>query len=177
MPFAPNYHMTALTTTLNSNMMRKIQIKNFLSLLYIAAFMMVISSCKKDDEGTPDTEAQVKEKLVGTWSPSDVSLDANDVSSDFESFTLSIDKDLNYSTNSGQLDRQPNPWPSIGSFTLETTADNTSMFSLTREDGLEIIGTLDGTLLQLDFTFSSENTNSGGRMHAVEGTWVFSLNK
>jgi hypothetical protein len=140
------------------------------SLIFVALFM-VLSSCDPDDAPTP-SEKKIGE-LSKTWivdQNSLVMLDDKDITTDLVGFEITIDDNLNYTTNGSEMDLQPLPWPSSGLFELE---DN--LTELIRDDGLliDISGSTDEEL-HLQFLFAEEfDDSSGGRISAVEGSWVF----
>lgn len=149
--------------------------------LLVAVFFLSVTACSEEDSATPDsTEEQEQawqELLVGTWSASEALLDGTDVSADFNNLTLTIDESLNFTTNGDALERQPNPWTTKGTFTLDASASSDSQFRLLRDDGLTIDGQLseEGNTLELDFTYAEETAN--GRTQAVGGDWSFTLTK
>jgi len=147
------------------------------NLIYILISLVSISlmNCGKDDEGTVDNDTLVKQELAGQWTPTYVSLDGNDITADFTGFTITIDPSLSYSANSSELDRQPNPWPSSGIFTLMTPVENTALAELTRNDGLVVEVNISGDIIELSFSFDDSHAGSNGRTVATTGEWVFRM--
>lgn len=140
------------------------------SLIFVALFM-ALSSCKPDDDPTPSDEKMGE--LSKTWTVDQnslVMLDDNVITTELAGFEITIDEHLNYTANSSEIDLQPLPWPSSGSFELE---DN--LTELIRDDGLaiDISGSTDEEL-HLRFLFAEGfDDSSGNRTSAVKGSWVF----
>lgn len=149
--------------------------------LLVAVFFLSVTACSEEDSATPDPteepEATGQDLLVGTWSASAASLDGTDVSADFADLVLTISESLEFTTNGNALERQPNPWTTKGTFTLDASASGDSQFRLLRDDGLTIDGqwSEEGNTLELDFTYAEETAN--GRKRAVGGDWSFTLTK
>ena len=147
-------------------------------MLLFAAILITSCGGSEDDPSSSET---IADKIVGNWTIdptsnnlSSITLDGLDVSSLFNEFSLTINSDLSYTTNSNLLTIDSFPWPQTGSFSV-----NDSGTIMTRDDGLEIASTFnsDYTLMTLMFTYSSQYDNAGGRVHGVSGLWEFTMVK
>ncbi len=147
-------------------------------IIFLIIASTSIFSCSKD-EGKEDNKSIIIDKLKGTYSPTYVSLDGDDITSDFAGFTLTIDESLNFTSNSVSLDRQPNPWAGTGSFTIVEPVSGTTSATFTRNDGVGIFAEWDeaSSTVDLSFVFNSSSVGSNGRISAVEGDWVFVFKK
>ena len=134
--------------------------------------MTLIIGCKDNTESISPEEIQ-KEKLAKTWLLVSAILDNETVTDEFLNFELTINNDFNYSTNSENVERQPNPWPSGGHFTFAINGDGTiNLNSISRDEELDMtINTTESTL-SISFGFD-KNLHSGSREEAVDGDWVF----
>ena len=148
------------------------------SIILFSIITLSFLGCSKDDTKV-DNVALAAEKLGGTYSPTYVSLDGDDVSSDFNDFTISIDESLNFTSNSAFLDRQPNPWAASGSFIIMEPVDDHNSVTLLRNDGVELFAELAeaSAIVELSFLFDADSEGSNGRTAAVEGEWLFDFEK
>lgn len=146
-----------------------------LKKVQIILLAVLLVNCNDDDSNEPSNIDLAQNKLGGSWTLTYAQLDADDITSGFQNFTLTIDN-LNYSTNSDLIDRQPNPWPKTGLFILPGVIDNTTNFALTRDDNV----TLNVNFLadnSMRITFFYDSSTAGGRQNAVDGEWVFEFTK
>ena len=150
----------------------KTHIRNTFTLLLLA---ILISSCGDDTVDISSKDAFIK-SLTGTWvveGDSYVILDDQDITDVLTGFEITINEDLSFTANSDQLDVQPLPWPTFGSFSI-----NDALTQLTRDDGLIITATIDeNDFLSLSFQFAEGFDDSSGRLQAIQGDWVFNLKK
>ena len=139
-----------------------------LSLIALTVLMGVIVSSCGEDPPPVKTEAQLQtEKLVGTWvldaGTNVVTLDGNDVSADWTSFTLTLGDKTYQTTNAAFAE----VWPASG-----TWAYGADVSKMVRDDGVEIsIAVTEDTSLQMQFDY----TDAGGRLNGIAGNWIFKL--
>ena len=107
-----------------------------LSLIALTLIMgVLVSSCKKDPAPTQSEEDKQIEKLSGTWvvpnpAPANsVTIDGNDVTTDWSSFVLTLGNKTYQSTGADS----PEVWPASG-----TWAFGTNVLTLVRDDLVEI---------------------------------------
>ena len=138
-----------------------------LSLIAFTLIMgVLISGCKeKKTPAKSDEELQI-EKLSKTWvlaaESNPVTVDGNDVSTNWTGFTLTLGDKTYQSTGSDS----PEVWPASGSWEFGSNVN-----TLVRDAGIDIsISVTDQSLLlQFDYTVA------GGRLSGIEGTWVFNM--
>ena len=81
---------------------------------------MVLVSCTADEPLPTDKELFI-EAITGTWTideQSTVILDDQDITSTLLGFEITLDEELNYTSNSDALEVEVLPWPSTGKFLL-----------------------------------------------------------
>ncbi|MDH5475139.1 MAG: DUF5004 domain-containing protein [Cyclobacteriaceae bacterium] len=146
-------------------------IKNIFALALIAS-VMVFPSCGGDDPGI-----SFDEKMNGTWILTSVTVDGNDVTSDFTGFQLSLSySGPDYGGGSYNITNANNILSSSGSYSLNGT---TSM-NLNGDDGSSTSATISLSADDTTLTFSFYNpttTLGGGRVEGAAGDYVFVLNK
>jgi len=148
-------------------------IKNIL-LLSLIATMLVFPSCGGGD----DPSISLDELLSGSWKLSSVTVDGNDVTSDFSGFTLSLSSNGPNSgggyysaTNGGSL-------LTSGSYNV----DNTKIYTMNESNGQNSYSitsfslTNDNKTLTFGF-YNPTTTFGGGRIEGLSGEYVFVLNK
>ena len=156
--------------------MKKLTIRNtytFIFFFYLLFALILISGCSTDDsEGVSDREVFI-ESITGTWTVDEDSyilINDQNIADLLLGFEISINEDLNYTTNSDQLTLEEFPWGTSGSFVL-----NDELTVLTREDGLLITLTLSADEQLLDFEFEAEENT--GRISGVIGGWKCGFKK
>lgn len=152
------------------------KIRNTLVALILIVGLLVVG-CKKPPPPGPTAEEQQVEKLSQTWeiaSPAPanaITIEGNDVTSDWTGFTLTISDPGNdsgtynfSSTNAFSAE----VWPSSGTWQFPS---DTELNTLIRNDNVDItISVTDETLL-MQFEYST----TGGRLNGIDGTWVFNM--
>lgn len=139
-----------------------------LSLIALTVLMgVIVSSCKEKPAPAKTDEQLQTEKLVGTWvldaGANVVTLDGNDVSADWTSFTLTLGDKTYQTTNAAFAE----VWPASG-----TWAYGADVSKMVRDDGVEIsIAVTEDTSLQMQFDY----TDAGGRLNGIAGNWIFKL--
>lgn len=145
-----------------------------ISLLFI---QLSLVSCLDEEIDLTDKDTFIK-SVTGTWAIEEgaiVKLNDLDITNALKDFEITINEDLSYTSNSNDLELQPFPWPSSGSFTV-----NDDLTQFTRDDGLNIIVFIDGTETEITMNFlADENTNTtGGRVKDIAtGKWEFGLKR
>lgn len=147
---------------------------NYLLSVAVLFALLVTVGCSKDDGPGVSAEDQVKERLSKTWLISSATL-ASQTVTDLTGLTLTITDQLSYTSNGNTAARQPNPWPTSGTWVFKTaiTDASTGSFVITRDDGLDINVTLTDTTLSLGLVFDDSIHNGSSREEAVDGSWVF----
>lgn len=152
--------------------------KILFQLAFIGGIGMLLSC--DGGEVTPEVSETdlMKEKLAKTWvassASSSITVDNDDVTSEFSGFTLTLSDNLSFTSNSNTLSRTPTPWPTNGTFSFGGTSDSPSLNQLIRDDGLTVSVTTDGSTMRMTFVFSDSNKDStGGKVGAINGNWVF----
>lgn len=133
-------------------------------LIGIAMLTGLLSSCHDD----PSPEEEQLKRLTATWMVNTVSNDNTDVTSQFDSFTLTVSGDRTYSTTNGG-----NPWPASGTFTL--TGQDFDSFR--RDDGviINLVEITDSKLI-LSFQMNSVRSIRSG-VDGITGDFTFNLTK
>ncbi|MDH5366145.1 MAG: hypothetical protein OEW67_04110 [Cyclobacteriaceae bacterium] len=126
-----------------------------------------ITSCKEDTTA-PDPKQQVIDALSKAWTVNSVTLDNQDVSADWNSFTLTFDNTQAYITTSPSY-KSTLIWPLTGSYTFPNIENPRVIL---RNDGVLIfVSNLTDNSLQLIFSI----TNTGGRTEGLTGEWIFDM--
>lgn len=144
-------------------------VKNFkilATVLVLLSSIHFISGCKNDDDH-PTPEQQRISDLSSTWILGSVENDDNDVTNQFNGFSLVVDQ-TSFTTQNGG-----NAWPANGSFTYVLVENDIKI--LERNDGVEIsVDKLSNDELRLSFQIT---TLPGGRQEGITGQFIFSLIK
>lgn len=138
-----------------------------LLVIYLAMVGIGLTlACGGDDSPTPEELRQ--QELTATWALGTVVNDGQDVTSQFNGFTLTITSEQTYSTNNGG-----NAWPAAGSFQLVSS----NLEEFTRDDGVRVtITTISETNLSLTFQITEVGGSAFGS-NGITGTFIFNLNK
>ena len=147
-----------------------------LTYLFSAVILLVVLTtigCKKDDGGSLSEEEQQLEVLAGTWVATVVNDGVQD-RTDYSGFTLTLNKEMTYSTAGG-----PDllPMPEAGAYIFGTNVK--SQLILEPNDANMVVGytvSSDGKTLTLTFTYQGDGfTNT--RTNSVNGDWTFTFTK
>jgi|TARA_B110000046_G_scaffold142480_1_gene149299 hypothetical protein len=150
-------------------------LRSFIFFTFSLAALMLIS-CGDDDPVTDDPvtepteeenqeeENQLESLSASAWTMSSITLDGDDLTTNFSGLVLTINSDKTYSTN-GEYDPV---WPSSGTFTFGSDVN-----TLTRDDGISMTVTVSETNLSIAFTYVA----AGGRIDALPGAYIFSFTK
>lgn len=138
--------------------------------------ILLVAGCKKKDDPGPSAEELQKTAMTKTWTITSARLGTESIT-DLSGLTLTIDGSLNYTTNSTSVSRQPNPWPTGGTFAFGENSDGTTNVNQVVRDGevtMTISVSADGGSMTLDFTFDDDTQRgSNGKSEAVDGSWLF----
>ena len=132
---------------------------------------LVVVGCKDNDSTSPETSAA--EKIEGTWTASQVSVDGTDHTADYSSFSITFtetkDGNFIYTVNNGGS--------AFKDITVDTWhfTDNT-FSSITRGDEVVMTYTRDGDFLTLQFTIQDPFAE-GGRTLGMFGDFSMKLKK
>lgn len=145
------------------------QLRKFVFFTFSIAAMLLIS-CGGDDDTSvaadpveqTEEEKQLELLSASVWKMSSITLDGADATSNFSGLELTIKSDKTYSTN-GSYDPV---WPSSGTFSFGSDIN-----TLTRDDGVSMTISVSETSLSISFTYA----DSGGRLDAIPGDYVFSF--
>jgi hypothetical protein len=136
-------------------------------LIYSCALLLVVSACSKDEAG-PTAEEKFLADLEGTWQVSDVTLDNEDVSEEFDGMAVSFSEEQTFTVTNPV----GNIWPATGLFELqETTGD---LFDLMRDD--EVVMSVD-ELTDNSLVISFEFDSAPGRLKGLAGEYTFTFTK
>ena len=140
-----------------------------LSTIVLFSVLLTVGCKKKSDPGPSDEQLQL-DRIAKAWTVTAAQLGSEDVTDGFTNFSITINDNLGY--NASGSTRDPQPWPSSGSFSFNDGDLNT----LVRNDGLEMTLNVndEGTTMTLSFTFV-EATHQSGRVEAIDGAWSFNL--
>ncbi|MBL6445976.1 hypothetical protein JMN32_06630 [Fulvivirga sp. 29W222] len=147
-----------------------------LTYLFSAVILLVVLTtigCKKDDDPGLSEEEQQLEALAGTWVATTVNDGVQD-RQDYDGFTLTINKELTYSTAGG-----PNllPMPEAGSFVFGTNVKSNIVIDPTDANIPATYSiAADGATLTLSFTYSGSGF-ANTRTNSVNGSWTFTFAK
>ena len=162
-------------------------------IFYLLPFilLLIISGCKKKKEPSPEsgglTQAEKDQiaLLSQTWTMSSkqsmVTLDGQDISSQFPNFTLTVTSDFRHSTTGRSTTFSV--WPASGTWEFAKNSDGTSDISrIIRSDGIEVsIDLVNSTSIILSFSYltasASLDGSNSGRLEGIEGSYIFSLEK
>lgn len=145
--------------------------KKHLNIALFLGVLLVLSSCKKDNE-SPDELAIRLAELSKSWSVTAASKDGIDMT-DYDSFQiiLSGNSSTTYTyTTVGRPDLSP--WPVGGIWEFGENMDAQITRDPGTNDEVAIMYTLEEGVLTLEFDFSGEGYSSG-RMESTSGYWVF----
>jgi len=157
----------------------------------ILCLTLIVGCKKKKDPApnnpetglTPEEQARV-ELLSKTWSFDSkfgaITLDGNDIGSEFTGFSLTVKKDFSYSVANGSSTFKV--WPTTGTWKFATNSDNTfDINRILRSDGVEIsISLINTTDIILSFNYTNAGVliknNESNKVIGIEGQYIFSLN-
>ena len=136
------------------------------TLLFGMVFIFLMSACGGDDGPTPE-ELRLQE-LTATWTLDSVVNDGQDVSNQFNGFSLTVTSQQTYTTTNGG-----NAWPAQGTFSLVTN----NLDEFTRDDDINVsIVSIDESSLTLSFQVTGIRTSVSGT-EGITGSFTFNLNK
>lgn len=148
-----------------------------LTYLFSAAILLVVLTtfgCGEDDPDLTEEEVQLN-ALTGTWVATKVGDGVIDDRQDYKDFTLTINKEMTYSTAGG-----PDllPMPEAGAFAFNPNNVKGSIIIAPSDANITATYALnaDSNVLTLSFTYEGagfENT----RTNSVNGTWTFTFSK
>lgn len=148
-----------------------------LTYLFSAVILLIVLTtigCKKDDGGGLSEEEQQLAALTGTWVATSVSDGVQD-RQDYDGFTLTLNKDLTYSTAGG-----PDllPMPKAASFVFSPTNVKSGIIIDPDDSNIPAQYSLgsDGTTLTLSFTYNGTGFDNS-RTSSVNGSWTFTFTK
>lgn len=135
----------------------------------IVASVTMLIACGGGDDPSP--QQQMTNQLVNggeAWSVSGgtVTVDGNDVTSDWSGFTITFTEDT-YTTNSSKASEV---WPSSGTWDF---ANETTTSDLQRGDGTSMDVSIDNNVLTIRF---DAPWGINGRRTSIGGGYVFVLN-
>lgn len=144
------------------------------SILAVFVCLAVFNLCGcKSDSSEPTEEQIILDKMSKTWSitqGSVVTLDDQDVTINFQGFSVTLNSDKTFSSINGNSPI----WPESGSFEFETVNGVKNLNRIIRGDGVIIdITELSENTFNIEFFF--DPANAGGRTEAVQGEFEFNL--
>lgn len=148
-----------------------------LTYLFSAAILLVVLTtigCKKDDDPSLTEEEIQLNALAGTWVATKVGDGVIDDRQDYKDFTLTINKEMTYSTSGG-----PDllPMPEAAAFVFGTNVKSSIIIEPT---GANIPATYslnaDSNVLTVSFTYEGAGFDNT-RTNSVNGTWTFTFSK
>ncbi|HYF67951.1 MAG TPA: hypothetical protein VD884_07440 [Ohtaekwangia sp.] len=147
-------------------------VNRILSLLALSA-MVFLTGCDKGDDNKKSENDQQIEKLVGTWTAQEVTLDTDP--QEYPGFTITIsgsagDDQLSYTTSNRPAN---GPWPASGNLSFGSPATNKLIRS---GDNLDINYQVSDAQLTMSFNYEGDGF-AGGRTAEVAGDWVFTFTK
>jgi len=142
----------------------------------LLGYLMAFSGCGPDTPARPIEEVQL-EKLVATWSLSDVTLDGTTVRPDYANFRLTVagtagQTTFTYSTQGATA--LLTPWPRTGNWRFGDPVETVIIRMDTPE--LPMTYSVTDTQLQISFNFGG-NGFQPTRTSQVRGQWVFTFVK
>ena len=135
----------------------------FFCLFFVVA---VMTGCKKDDGGDPSPEDAALTKLQGTWTLSNATKDASNITSQYEDLTIVI--------NNKTLTAQGAPASSVfptGNFNFKEGDSNTIVIN-----GINISLNVTDTNLRTSFSLNEDGSDAG-RVAVVKGDYIFTFTK
>jgi len=150
--------------------------KHILKQIALILVLFLLNNSCSDNTVSPPNDGFI-ESVADTWvvnQESLITLDDQDITSAVLGFEITIDNNLNFTTNSTIVSIQPFPWPASGSFQL-----NDQQNQFTRNDGLvlSVLVNNDNCLaLSFQFDASYEDSN-GGRTRGITGEWNMELKR
>jgi hypothetical protein len=157
----------------------KILFNSGLTVLALAV-VLTYSGCGPDPVEPTVEEIQL-EKLTGTWGVAgggNVTRDNVSKSTEYSAFELELTgtptaTTFTYTTTGREI---PSPWPAGGEWKFGGSPETVIIRDPNDSaDAIEMMYTVDGSDLEITFTFSK--TTGYSRTKQVTGTWVFSLKK
>lgn len=134
--------------------------------LLLISVLLIASACSDDD--TPSAEEAFLADLAGTWEVTEVTLDDETVTGEFDNMTISFDEDKTYSVTNPV----GNIWPASGMFELQEASGD--LFNLVRDDAVIVsVDELADSRVVLSFQFDS----APGRQRGLAGEYIFTLTK
>ena len=141
--------------------------KKRLILYFFATCLCMVLACGGGDDGPSAEELRLQE-LTATWSVNSVINDGQNVTSQFNGFTLTVTSQQTYTTTNGG-----NAWPAQGTFELV----NNNLDVFTRDDNVNIsITSISETNLTLTFQITEVRGTASGT-EGITGSFTFDLNK
>jgi hypothetical protein len=132
-----------------------------------SCLILLLTNCDDNDKKSDD---EVMKKLAKTWTLVSATLDGDESGQILDSFTLKLNEGKTYEVTGTEF---PSPWPSSGTFTLETGADDEG--TIIRDDNTDIAYSIASNgQLTLSFSFTGEGY-AGAKLSTVSGNWVFVL--
>jgi hypothetical protein len=144
------------------------------SILAVFLCFVVFNLCGcKSDSSEPTEEQIILDKMTKTWlldPESAVLLDGQDVTINFQGFSVTLNSDKTFSSINGN-----DPvWPESGLFEFETVNGVKNLNRIIRGDGVIIdITELSNNTFTIEFFY--DPASSGGRTEAVQGKFEFNL--
>ncbi|WPP48523.1 hypothetical protein [Catalinimonas niigatensis] len=154
---------------------------NRLSAFAAVLSLLLISACG-DDTPDPTTDPIPGQAISGTWfveEPSDVTGPVADQFSDFIITITATSSEVNYTTNTEQINAEQIVFPKLGTFAVEESDNFTSGADVMRGPdnvSTEITLSEGGNVMTMVFTITGLNEENA-RVTEVAGEYVFRLQK
>lgn len=144
---------------------------SYVKLFCVLMGLCLLSACGKDGEPEPSIEEKQLELLARTWKAGTVTLDGVDISAEYTSFQLALQKgEPNSYTVTG---RPPlGPWKSGGTWTFGSNAE-TKIVRDSGADQLDLTYEVTETSLRLTFSFASDGYTN--RATSAQGEWIMTF--
>lgn len=163
------FGISHITYNNQENVMKK-QLSLIVAITLLFATSIYLSNCgnKKDDpQPEPNPIEEQLKLLAGTYDVGSVKLDGTDVSADYPGMKITFGTNKSYSTSGG--DFVP-VWKASGTFTFKNESSNPpDLSSMIRDDNVEMLYTLSGSNITLNFSIKDPN----GRLAGLEGQYEF----
>lgn len=144
----------------------------YAKLFCVLLGLCLLSACGKDGEPEPSIEERQLALLARTWKAGTVTLDGVDISAEYTSFQLSLQK--GEPSNSYSVAGRPplGPWKSNGTWTFGSNAET----KLVRDSGADQVElTYEVTENSLRLTFSFTGNGYTNRASSAQGEWIMTF--
>ena len=146
------------------------------SIIYLVAIAMIlalslISGCNSDDP-EPSAKEKQTDLLAKKWNikteVKSVTLNGDDDTDNWPGFTVTFYSNGAYVASNISAERLNNVWSSSGDWQFKS---DSNLNTIVRDDGVEIIITIDEANLSMSFNYSQSN----GRVSGIDGEWLFEM--